>query len=99
MAKQLNVTNEMLTNYESLATVLVKTCLTKEERKGSSEDGETTSDIEREFRKQILAEYIPQIDIEHFEQLANEARKIANKNKLLSTNKEENILNEENPEM
>lgn len=99
MAKQLNVTNEMLTNYESLANVLVKTCLTKEERKGSSEDGESTSDIEREFRKQILAEYIPQIDIEHFEQLANEARKIANKKKLLSTNKEENILNEENPEM
>lgn len=94
MTKQLNVTTEMINNFESIAEMSVKTFLTAEEVK-PPQNSEGYSDIVREFRKRLLEVYIPQIDIEHWEELANEARVAANKLKLEKDNAAENLVNNE----
>lgn len=92
-AKQLNITVEMINNFNSLSELAEQTFLTTEDRKGS-EDGQP-SDTVREFRKLLIAEMIPLIDVERFNQLADEARNNANKKKLDDANKSENLLNDE----
>lgn len=96
MAKQLNVTSEMINNFNALAETATAIFLTANENKGA--DGEAgTSDIAREFKKLLLGEYIPQLDPDHFDELADEARKKATESKLNNTNKDSNIMNEEEP--
>ena len=52
------------------------------------------SDTAKEFKKLLLSEYIPQIDIDHFNELAAQARDKANTKKMEETGKGENILDE-----
>jgi hypothetical protein len=100
MRKQLEVTSEMIQNFESLTEMLVKTFLTADEAK-PPQNSEGYSDTVREFRKLSLADQIPQLDIDHYEELANKARENAGKLKLATTNKAENLVqqDEENMEM
>lgn len=96
MAKQLNVTTEMINNYEAIADMSVKTFLKQSEIKSN---GDGYSDVVREFRKGILHDLIPQIDIDHFEELANKARENAVKLQLAQTNKAENLIAQDEDEM
>ena len=98
MAKQLGVTTEMIQNFESVAEMNVKTFLTAEEAK-PPQNSEGYSDVVREFRKLMLADMIPQIDIDHYEELANKARENAGKLKLAETNKAENLISQDEEEM
>lgn len=94
-AKQLNVTSEMINNFNALSELLINTCLSKEETKGGSgTEGEPANDIVREYKKLLIAEYIPQIDIDRFDELADKARSIANERKLKKINKQENLVND-----
>ena len=94
-AKQLNVTSEMINNFNALSELLINTCLSKEETKGGSgTEGEPANDIVREYKKLLIAEYIPQIDIDRFDELADKARSIANERKLKKIDKQENIVND-----
>ena len=94
-AKQLNVTSEMINNFNALSELLINTCLRKEETKGGSgTEGEPANDIVREYKKLLIAEYIPQIDIDRFDELADKARSIANERKLKKIDKQENIVND-----
>ena len=94
-AKQLNVTSEMINNFNALSELLINTCLSKEETKGGSgTEGEPANDIVREYKKLLIAEYIPQIDIDRFDELADKARSIVNERKLKKIDKQENIVND-----
>jgi hypothetical protein len=98
MAKQLNVTTEMIQNFDAVAEMSVKTFLSAEESK-PPQNGEGYSDVVREFRKLMIADMIPQMDIDHFEELANKARENAGKLKLAETNKAENLISQNEEEM
>lgn len=91
-AKTLSVTNEMISNFNSMAEMLISTFLTKEEQKEADADTENRGGVVREYRKQLIRTLIPQIDVDKFEELADKARNIANPNKLRETNSEENLL-------
>lgn len=94
-AKQLNVTSEMINNFNALSELLINTCLSKEETKGGSgTEGEPANDIVREYKKLLISEYIPQIDIDRFDELADKARSIANERKLKKIDKQENLVND-----
>ena len=94
-AKQLNVTSEMINNFNALSELLINTWLSKEETKGGSgTEGEPANDIVREYKKLLIAEYIPQIDIDRFDELADKARSIANERKLKKIDKQENLVND-----
>ena len=89
-AKTLNVTVEMINNFNALMDVAVPIFLKSEE----IQDGDKQTETVREFKKLMLADYIPQIDIDHFEELVAMARDKANVSKMESTGKGENILDE-----
>ena len=97
-AKTLGVTVEMVNNFNSLLEVLVDTFLRADEVK--DKDGNPTEMV-RQFKKLVLHEYIPQIDIDHFDDLVDQARDATNTLNLAETNKAENIIDsglEEAPE-
>lgn len=88
-AKTLGVTVEMVNNFNSLLEVLVDTFLKADEVK--DKDGNPT-EVVRQFKKLVLHEYIPQIDIDHFDDLVDQARDATNTLNLAETNKAENII-------
>ncbi len=90
--KELNVTAEKLNNFEALFNLAVQTFLTEDEAKPNGEEN-PNSNIVREFRKQMIGRYLPEIDIEDLEDLANVARIEANKETLGETMPEENLAN------
>ena len=92
-AKTLSVTAEMITNFEALAELATKIFLTNREQK--PEEGEEVAEIVREYKKLLLGEFMPQLDVEKFDELANQARNNFNKNKLENTNKQENLLGDQ----
>jgi hypothetical protein len=87
-AKTLNVTVDMINNYNSLLEVLMDTFLKDDEKEQDDKPTETA----RQFKKLVLHEYIPQIDIDHFEQLAADARTKANEIRMEQTGRGENII-------
>lgn len=87
-AKTLGVTVEMINNFTSLADVAMPIFL-KPDEIGESDK---PSEVAREFKKQLLHEYIPQIDLDHFEELADMARAAGVVAKLQETGKGENII-------
>ena len=88
-AKTLNVTVEMINNFNSLVEMALPIFLDNNDIKDDN-----MSDTAKEFKKLLLADYIPQIDIDHFEELAALARDKANTKKMEETGKGENILDE-----
>ena len=95
-AKQLSVTSEMLGNFQAFNELVTQTFLTGEENKDSGEGG--PSDLAREYRKLLISEFMPNVDIGRLEELANEARSKVNKTKLESTNEQENIIDDLPPD-
>lgn len=91
-AKELNVTAEMVNNFNAICELAIPIFLKSSEIKGTDE-GQEQSEIVREFKKLLLEEYIHQISIERFEELADIARNNANITKLKETNSQENIVN------
>ena len=96
-AKQLSITAEMIGNFNAVAELAVNTFLNSDEVKGGTE-GEEVSTVVREYRKLLVGELLPQIDVERFTDLADQARNKANQAKLDETNKNENLLDGEIPE-
>lgn len=93
-AKYLNITTEKIQNMETFLEFTMKIWLSTEERKEKDgEDGD--SPTARMFKKKILAEYMPEIDIELFNKLADEARDEANQYTLeKNADKDKNTLSE-----
>lgn len=87
-AKTLNVTVEMINNFNALVDVALPIFLKDNEVQVEDKPTETA----RQFKKLLLHEYIPQIDIDHFEELAAQARAKANEAKMEETGKAENII-------
>lgn len=88
-AKTLNVTVEMINNFTALVEMAMPIFLDNDDIKDDN-----MSDTAKEFKKLLLSEYIPQIDIDHFNELAAQARDKANTKKMEETGKGENILDE-----
>lgn len=93
-AKTLEVTSDMIGNFESFFELAAATFLTKKEQEDKEGSDDPKSNIMREYKKKLLAKYIPQIDIEELEKLANEAREKANKLKLAETIAEKNLIDD-----
>ena len=90
--KTLEVTSEMISNFNSLVEMLVPTFLTKDEQKEAEADKENKGGVVREFKKQLLRKFIPQLDVDSIEELVEKARAEATPNKLKQTNAEDNLL-------
>ena len=88
-AKTLGVTVEMVNNFKSLLDVLMETFMRQEEVE--DKDGKPT-EVARQFKKLVLHEFIPQLDIDHFDDLVDQARDEANKLAMKETSTSENIL-------
>lgn len=91
-AKELNITQEMVSNFNAVFELFVQTFLTSEESKG--QNGEDQTEVVREFRKLLVTELIPQVNCERFEELADIARNNANRSKLDKVNNQGNIVND-----
>jgi hypothetical protein len=89
--KLLEITNDKLNGIEAVMDLAVKIFLTAKEAK-ATDDGDT--DVVREYKKQILGEYAPELDIERLEELANIARDKANEMKLEKVGSSENLVDD-----
>lgn len=89
--KTLSVTSDMIGNFESLADLIFKIFLTKAEQKEKDGDKENGG-VVREYYKLLVEKYLPGLDVDMLQELADRARKLATQNRLEQTNSEENIL-------
>lgn len=95
-AKELNLTVEMIQNFNAVADMAVQVFLPTAESK-NAENG--SSEVIREFKKLLVAELLPQIDIDRFDELAKQATNAANKTKLNESTGQENLMDDQtNPE-
>lgn len=94
-AKTLSVTTEMISNFNSLVELIQSIFLTKKEQQEAEGDKETRGGVAREYKKLLLKQFVPQLDIEKLDELADAARAVATPNKLKETNSEENMLADE----
>ena len=96
-SKTLNVTSDKISNFESMWELAMKTFLTKEERQlPDGDEGDTP--VARAFKRKLLQEYLPEIDVERFEQLLADARDEANQLKLDEVNKNQNLIDDNVPD-
>ena len=93
-AKTLSVTTEMLNNFNAVRDTIHQVFLTKEEQNEAEAKDESKGGVGRELDKLLIAEYLTSLDVDRIEQLVNDAREKAAKNKLSKTNKNENMLDE-----
>jgi len=91
-SKELNITQEMVSNFNALFELARDTFLKSSETK--SEGDEQQTEVVREFKKLLIKEYLTQIDCERFEELADIARNKANQTKLDEINNQGNIVND-----
>jgi hypothetical protein len=89
--KTLEITNDKLNNLQNIMELAVQVFLTAKEAK-QTDDGDT--DVVREYKKQIIGEYAPELDIERLEELANVARDKANQFLLSKTGSTENLVDD-----
>lgn len=97
-SKKMGITANKLSDFEKLADVAVSIFLTQKEQTDEKGNKEEMNHVIREFKKQLLGKYCPELDIEDMEEMAKTARNEANKTKLGEANTEENMLNDENLE-
>lgn len=97
-SKKMGVTADKLNDFEKLADVATSIFLTQAEQTDEKGNKEEMNHIVREFKKQLLGKYVPELDIEDLEKMAKAARNEANKNDLNDKNTGENMLNDENLE-
>lgn len=91
--KELTVTAEKLSNFDAVFNLVFQAFLTSEEQKNGTNDQDLSSPLARELKKQLIAKYMPELDVDELEEIANTARTIANKESLKKTKSEENIAN------
>ena len=84
------ITTEMLNSFQAIADAVVKTYLTKEER-GDDED----TQVVRELKKELLAEYVPDLDPVRIEQMVQRAKHRTNEDKFDKFDNKENIITPE----
>lgn len=88
-AKILNITSEKIQNFTALLDFVIPIWLTPEEM---GDNGNTP--IARAMKKKLIEEHLPEIDVERYNELADEARQIANTSILDDkANKDRNMLN------
>ena len=93
-AKTLSVTAEMISNFDAFFQLAYSTFLTKKEQQDKDGNEDMASDIVRNFKKQLIGKYLPQIDVEEIEELVNNARKETNTTKLDKTIPEKNLIDD-----
>ena len=86
--------NEMLNNFNAVRETIHQVFLTKDEQAEAESKDDSKGGVGRELDKLLIAEYLTSLDVDRIEQLVNEARKTATKNKLAIPNKNENMLDE-----
>ena len=89
--KSLEVQRDKLSTLNDVMDLAVEVFLTAQESK-KTDDGD--SDIVREYKKQLIGEYLPELDIERLEELANAARDKANGYELSKTDSSENLVDD-----
>lgn len=89
--KTLSVTSDMIGNFESLTDLIFKIFLTKAEQKEKDGDKENGG-VVREYYKLLVEKFLPGLDVDTLQEMADRARKLATQNRLKETNSEENIL-------
>jgi hypothetical protein len=89
--KSLEVQRDKLSTLNDVMDLAVEVFLTAQESK-KTDDGD--SDIVREYKKQLIGEYLPELDIERLEELANVARDKANGYELSKTDSSENLVDD-----
>jgi len=93
-AKYLNVTTEKIQNMSAFIDFILPIWLSPEERKEGKDGEDNMSPTARMFKKKVLAEYMPEVDIELFDRLSDEARDEANQYRLeKEADPAKNILN------
>lgn len=90
-AKTLNVTTEMINNFNSIAETSIPIFFNSDEISEGNTD--KPSEVVRQFKKLLLHKYIPQFDVDEMEEFASMARFKANEMKMEKTGKGENIIN------
>lgn len=90
-AKTLNVTTEMINNFNSIAETSIPIFFDSDEISEGNTD--KPSEVVRQFKKLLLHKYIPQLDVDEMEEFASMARFKANEMKMEKTGKGENIIN------
>ncbi len=93
-SKKMGITANKLNDFEKLADVAVSIFLTQKEQTDAKGNKEDMNNVVREFKKQLLGKYVPDLDIEDMEKMANAARNEANKKTLNDANTKENMLND-----
>lgn len=89
-AKTLNVTVEMINNFNAIVEAVVPIFFGPDEL--TEEGSENPSEKVRQFKKLLLHEQIPQLDIDKLDELASMARFKANEIRMEKTGKGENII-------
>ena len=97
-SKRMGITADKLNDFEKLADVAVSIFLTQKEQTDEKGNKEEMNYVIREFKKQLLGKYVPELDIEDMEEMANTARNDANKKYYDEKNTEDNMLKDENLE-
>jgi hypothetical protein len=96
-SKQLNVTSEKISTFDAMWQLVMNTFLTKEERQ--EKDGEPgDTPVARALKKKMIQKYLPEIDVDDFEKMAEEARDEANKHKLSEVDPNKNLLDNSVPD-
>ena len=92
-AKKLSVTTEMLNNFNGVWDLTAQTFLSKEEQNEMEGKTEDLGGVGRKLKKLLISEYLGSaIDVDRMEELLEQARKEATKDKLNKTNEAENMV-------
>lgn len=91
--KHLSITNDKLSSLQAVMDLAISVFLTKEEQ-GENQD----TPIVQEFKKQIIGEYVPELDVERLAELANVARDKANEIELAEVGQSENLVDDASEE-
>ena len=92
-AETLKVTSGMISDFNSFWELAYQTFLTKKEQE-PDDKADDISNIMRTYKKKLIGKYLPQVDVEELEKLANEARKEVNQLKLEETIAEKNLIDD-----
>ena len=78
-------------NHSRDSYLIFKIFLTKAEQKEKDGDKENGG-VVREYYKLLVEKFLPGLDVDALQEMADRARKLATQNRLKETNSEENIL-------
>lgn len=91
-AKTLSVTSDMINNFEAIFELAAKTFLRKEDMQTKDGDDDPQSPIMRAYKKLLMGKYLPQLDVEEFEKMAEQARLEANNIKVDKYPSSQNLI-------